>query len=388
MKTDYKVIIIGSGVAGSFAAYELACAGIDVLVLEKEKLPRYKTCGGGIVHRAKEMLDISIDDIAESKFYSAQIIDHENNLSFNVKRDSPIIYMTMRSDLDFLMLNCAVKVGAGYQDSTKVVDLKFDKNNVVVKTEKISYAAEFVIAADGATGRVANSLGLKNYKYKVPAIENEIWVSEETFNKLRKTARFDFGIIPSGYSWVFPKKNHLSVGIAIMRKAKKSLNNLLDNYITVVGIDKKEIIKSEKHGFFIPLHPNISNAVKDRVLFVGDTIGLADPITAEGISYAIGSGQLAARTLVECNFNLKDIRKHYLDKLKPLKKELNAARFLAWFVYASPSIRKFVFKHYGEKIAELLTDVIIGESNYSRLVRNPINYSKLLKLSYFSEKNR
>jgi flavin-dependent dehydrogenase len=84
---QFDVIIIGAGVAGSSAAYDLANAGLNVLVLEKEKLPRYKTCGGGVVSRAVNLLPFDINPVVQTKISSADVFDQENKTKFLIKRD-------------------------------------------------------------------------------------------------------------------------------------------------------------------------------------------------------------------------------------------------------------------------------------------------------------
>ena len=119
----YDVIIIGSGVAGSTAAYKLAEAGNNVLVLEKESLPRYKTCGGGIISKVNELLPYKIDSVVECSLFSSDIYDHKNHLHFVIDRDIPIINMTMRATLDYFMLNKAESIGAEIKTGKEVIDI-------------------------------------------------------------------------------------------------------------------------------------------------------------------------------------------------------------------------------------------------------------------------
>lgn len=382
MNNSFDVIIAGSGVAGSSAAYELSKSKVKTLVIEKEKLPRYKTCGGGVVYRAAGLLNIEIDKVCQCSFNSVNVVDHQNSITIEIERQNPIVYMTMRSELDFALLNKSKDVGAEIIENTSVNEIENNPDGVIVKTKRGKYHAKFLIAADGAAGRISKQLNANNFRFKIPAIESEMHVAGDVFNKFKSSCRFDFGVVPAGYGWVFPKKDHLSVGIAVMRKNRYSLHKLFDEYLETLKIPAREIVKSEKHGFFIPLHPKIKNAVKNRVVFAGDNLGLADPITAEGISFAIKSGKLAAQAVINGDFNPDDVKNIYLKSLMPLKKELKAARFLAWFVYASPAIQKFVFKHSAAKLGELLTDVIMNEKNYSRIINNPFNFLKLIKLFF------
>lgn len=384
----YDVIVIGAGLAGSSAAYELANAGVKVLVLEKEKLPRYKTCGGGVVHRAVKLLPFSIDEVIERKFFSVDVYDYEQKLHFIAKGKEPIINMTMRSTLDQFILSKAIDKGADIFDETEVKSLDNTGEKVEVFTNETSFSSEYVIAADGVNGVAARSLSFRNSKLRIPAVEIEMFVKDNVFGELGKSTRFDFGIVPHGYSWVFPKKEHLSIGIAIMKNKVNSMQAVLNSYLDYVGISKDDIIKESKHGFIIPLMPRSENFVIGRVLFAGDAAGLADPITAEGISYAIESGQLAARAILDTNQNNGILEKVYNQMLSRIVDELKSAGFLSHFVYSSNALRKFIFKHYGKRLSQLVADIALGMESYTHLVHSPPNYLKLLRPSYFIGRTR
>ncbi len=377
------VIVIGAGVAGSSAAFHLANAGLNVLVLEKEKLPRYKTCGGGVIKRAAELLPFSIDPVVEQKLSRVDIFDHDNNLHFMEERKDPFTFMVMRADFDNFILSKAVEKGAVVHDESEVIGLENFRDYVDVKTRNDNFRARFVIAADGATGISAKCLGVKNKLVKVPALEIETIVNENISNLYNSAARFDYGLIPFGYAWVFPKKEHLSIGAAFMKKTNQSLHIWLDKYFDILGIQEKDILAKEKHGYLIPLALKRGSCCSGRVLFAGDALGLADPITAEGISYAIESGQLAAAALIESKPESASVRQMYNEKLNGLYKELNGAKFLSYFVFGPNWIRKFVFKHYGKRLSELMTDIITNEKTYRSLVYNPMSYIKLLRPGYF-----
>jgi geranylgeranyl reductase family protein len=379
----YDVIVIGAGVAGSSAAYRLACAGLKVLVLEKEKLPRYKTCGGGVIKRAAELLPFSVDSVVERILFRADIYDHQNRLHFKVKKEKHIIFMVMRADFDNFILAKAVEKGAVVHDSSEVTGFEDFSDSLQVKTQKEVFKAKFIIAADGATGISAKLGENRNRSAKVAAIEVETNVTENVLGLYKETARFDYGLVPRGYAWVFPKKEHLSIGAAFMKKTNQSLHKWLEKYFEVLGIKQNDVLNKEKHGYLIPLISNRKECCSGRVLLVGDALGLADPITAEGISYAIESGQMAAVSIIENEFEPVSVKGNYGKKLNSLYKELDSSKFLSLFVFGPEWIRKFIFKHYGKRLSELMTDIITGEKTYSGLVSNPLNYLKLLRLSYF-----
>lgn len=383
----YDVIICGSGVAGSTAAYFLANAGLKILVAEKEKLPRYKTCGGGVVFRAAQELPFEIAPVIEKTFHKTDIYDFSNNLHFVIERKQPILYLTMRENLDYFIMQKAIEKGADVVDQFSIDGITVDKKEVMINAGSLEFKTKFLIAADGALSTIARLMSFKHSKLKVPALEYEVELNDsDSFKILSDSLRFDFGILESGYCWVFPKKNHLSIGIAAMRKDNTSLKEYLGRYFEKLNVAGK-INKIEKHGFVIPIKPSKNYSVKERILFAGDTIGLADPITAEGISNAILSGKAAAKSLIEGDLNPEKAVMNYKIKIDEITEELKSARFLAWFVYASPKIRSFVFKHYGNRIGELLTDVITTEKKYKQIVTNPINYLKLFKPRYLFGRN-
>jgi geranylgeranyl reductase family protein len=379
----YDVIIIGAGVAGSSSAFHLANTGLKVLVLEKTIIPRYKTCGGGVIKRAADLLPFSIDSVVERVLFRADIFVQDNNLHFKVEKSYPTIFMVMRADFDNFILSKAAEKGAVVKDNSEVIALENFKDSVQVKIQKETFKSKFIIAADGATGISAKSMGIKNKTANVAALEVEATVDRNIFDMYKYSARFDYGLIPFGYAWVFPKKEHLSIGAAFMKKTNQSLYKWLDKYFDILGIQEKDILKKKKHGYLIPLASNRSTCCSGRVLFAGDALGLADPITAEGISYAIESGQMAAASLIESRFKPDSVRQMYNEKLNWLYKELNGAKLLSHFVFGPNWIRKFVFKHYGQRLSELMTDIITDEITYTRLVCNPLSYFKLLRPEYF-----
>jgi geranylgeranyl reductase family protein len=372
----YDAIIIGGGVAGTSAAYFLAKGGKNVLLLEKEKLPRYKTCGGGVISRISDILPYEIYPIVDKKMYTADIFDHVNNIGFHVKRDEPIINMTMRENLDYFMLEKASEQNAICKDEETVTDIIQNGKHVEVITKNDKYKTHFVIAADGATGITARKLGIHKHYKRIPALEYEVYVDNKQFETHSHTTRFDFGFVPAGYAWVFPKKEHLSIGLLAMNGSQVSLRKYLDDYINMLGI--KDIKETKKHGYYIPPYKK-KEFTNGRILLVGDAAGLIDPMTGEGISYAIESGQCAADAITKGGDEVERVIKNYERNLKKIVKELRCAKILSLFVYTSPSLREFVFRRYGKKLSELMTDVITGRKKYSKLLKDPMNYLKLFK---------
>ena len=389
VKNIYDVIIAGSGPAGASAAYVLAKAGKKVLIVEKEKLPRYKTCGGGLTFKGLNLIPFDINEIIEKSCYVVNINDFEANVFILTKREKPVISMTMRSNLDYHLIKAAEKFGAEVKDGVEIKDINIGKTNVevIIKKNEEKFYSGFLIAADGALSVAAKKYFGISDRNLVPALEYEVHVADDILYRFGNIPRFDFGIVPGGYGWVFPKNDHLSIGVLSMNMKNGNMNNYFSAYLKSLQINKIE--RLEKHGFVIPLTYRKVFA-GNRILLIGDAAGFIDPITAEGISFAILSGQIASEALIKGNMDPATVYKEYNAQIsKKIIPELKAGKILAKFVYGYRYVRIWIVRLYGKKLSELMTDVIMGEKKYSELVKDPLNYFKLLiKWSFYSKRKQ
>ncbi len=383
LSSTFDVIIVGSGPSGSTAAFKLAENGYKVLILEKVILPRYKTCGGGIVGRIKNILPFEFDEVIEKKCYSAIVFDHQSGLKFLTKRNEPIIMMTMRNNFDDFLLSKAKSIGVIVKDKCEVINITENEDGIEIKTQNETFNCKFLIGSDGANGIVSKKINSRENLLKLPALEYEVYVDQNNFDKFSDKARFDFGIIKNGYAWVFPKKDHLSIGIISMKKSEDKLKDILDNYFKILGINN--IIKIEKHGFFIPIANNRKKVADNRILLTGDSAGIADPVTAEGISNAIYSGLLAAEALIYNKLDKESVATYY-NKIIFTKifYENKYSNIIAKLVYRYPKVRFLLFRFYGQRLSEVITDIFIGKNKYSSLLKSPSNYLKLIKYFFSS----
>jgi len=374
----YDVVVVGSGPAGSSAACRLAEHGLEVALLEKASLPRYKTCGGGIVRRASKLLPVDIQHIVERDCHSAELHFVEQNLHFTTRRQEPIISMTMRQDFDFFLAAAAQRAGVSLFEPCEVLEIASDKGAVQLETTQGSVKARFAIAADGAAGVIARKAGRKMARQLIPALECEVHVHGSILERF-SSARFDFGIVPHGYGWVFPKKNHLSIGVLTTKRHSTNLREAVTKYLQVLGIEVVD--NMEQHGFMLPFGQRARNFVHSRVLLVGDAAGFVDPLTCEGITYAIHSGQLAADAIAESRLDEALVRNAYHKKLRAeILPELRYAYLLALLVYGESSLKGWVFRTYGQRLCEAVADIVMGKRTYRSIFHNPATYFKLLQL--------
>jgi flavin-dependent dehydrogenase len=159
----------------------------------------------------------------------------------------------------------------------------------------------------------------------------------------------------------------LSVGIVSFRRGRVEMHELLDRYCKRIDLEPTE--GEDRHGFVIPLRPRKDGFVKGRVLLAGDAAGLADPITAEGISFAVGSGRLAARVLWETDFDPRNAKSLYQAELQQsMLEEIRLGRHLARLLFLPRKIRPITMRLMGQGVAEQLADVFCGKTSYRDLL--------------------
>ncbi|WP_010136700.1 NAD(P)/FAD-dependent oxidoreductase [Ochrovirga pacifica] len=379
---NYQVAIVGSGPSGASAAFHLAKAGIKSIVLEKETLPRYKVCGGGLVYRGKKDMPFDVTSAVDITFHEVDVYMGKN-LHFKTHRDQPIVSLVMRDAFDKLMIEKAQEHGVTLLENCKVIALSSSKNGVMVETNQGTLQVQQVIAADGVYSQLAKMAGWeKDTRTLIPALEYEVEVDPKNFERLSKEIRFDIDAIPGGYGWCFPKKHHLSIGVAIIQKLKdeQKIKAYCAKYMQFLGID--EIVDIKKYGYQIPVTPRLDGFVKNNVFLIGDAAGFADPLTAEGISNAILSGKLVAKAIEESKGDLKKAAANYSKIIEnTIMPELLTSMKLAKLFYSNKTVRKFLLKKYGQRFSEALTDIFMGEKNYPKNVNEKIK-EKLKELVF------
>jgi len=378
----YDVAVIGSGPSGASTAFHAARLGLKTIIIEKETLPRYKTCGGGFVFRGRKHMPFDISEVIESEFDSVDIVFADKNLKFKTQRKDPIITMIMRDSFDHLIVKKAQEYGVDLLQGETLQDFIPGKIAELKTTNEI-IKARFVIAADGALSPTAKLAGwTTETRMMCPALEYELEVTDEEFKKHKHSARFDIDAAPLGYGWLFPKKNHLSVGVGNFMKTKKNpkLREYYHKYLKFLDITN--IISSEAHGFIIPISPRTDGFVKQNVFLIGDAAGFADPVTAEGISNAIYSGKLCAKAIAESDLDLHKAEQLYSEKLEAkMLPELRTGVKLSKLFYENKTLRNMMLKKFGQHLADAMTDVFMGDRTYPHDYKKSI--AKRMKRAVF-----
>ncbi|GBE28780.1 putative oxidoreductase/MT0587 [bacterium BMS3Bbin03] len=329
----FDVIIVGLGPAGSSTAYQLASRGHRVLALEKEKMPRYKPCGGCLSRKIENILDDDFKPLVEETIYNV-ILTFQGEGEIRVESKEPIAYMVMRDRFDHFLAQKAAAAGAEVHDNEPVTGIEMRYGEVVVHTKKGTYRAQYLVGADGVNGVVGRALGYGPKRNIAVALEGEANVSPEDLRQLRGTMRLDMGCIPYGYGWVFPKQDHWSLGVGSVKNLARHPGSYYSVFLEEQGLEGK-IQQEKRRGYRIPLFAGRGSQItKGRSLLVGDAAALVDPFLGEGIYYAVRSGQLAAGTLHSAmTLDYSDLSGYGKKVAREMFPEFEAAQKVARFAY-------------------------------------------------------
>ena len=361
-KQKYDVAIIGSGPAGGIASTRLAKSGLKTVLFEKDKFPRRKVCAGGVVKRALALLPDDLDYPVERRCDTFELRYHSPDLVFRESRDN-IVTMVDRKAFDFSLVSYSANKGVEIFDEIEISALEPQKDAVQIVSGKKTFSASYVILAEGANARLANHFW-DDDRELAPAVEVDVFSSQDKLAPFMAAARLDLGLIPGGYGWIFPKNDHLSVGAGIFFGTKKGLSVAFDDYLKKLGFADQFDIRNRK-GFVIPVKPRGGPFMKDRILLTGDAAGFADPITAEGITYALSSGTAAADAVSQGASDEAKVFELYHKQIEDnIVHELNAALKFPKLIYSSSMLRSLLFRQYGERICRGMVDIIEGKRNY------------------------
>lgn len=376
----FEVVVVGAGPAGAACALRLARAGRAVALLDRVAPPRYKACGGGLTARARHELEelVPLDGVIETECARAELHLGRLDRGYVVERPHPLVTMTRRADLDARLVAGAREAGAELCSPCAVRGLERRGEGIVaLHTERGVFASSVVVAADGAVGVTASAAGFPALPRRVPALESEIGVPPEVLERFAGTARFDFDRPRDGYAWVFPKRDHLSIGCLATRRGGKGLRRTLETYLE--HLELGPLASREDHGALIPVRPRPGPLARRGVLLVGDAAGLVDPLTAEGLGNALSSARLAAAALEEGLATPGVAERAYTAALAAeLLPELARARLLARLTYSAPRARDLFFSLRGDALAEAVCRLIAGETTYRAALGTPRHWLGLL----------
>jgi geranylgeranyl reductase family protein len=284
----WDVVVVGAGPAGSAAARSAALGGARVLLLDRARFPRYKTCGGGITGWSMRELPDSIAATFEDRTTRLGI-GHDDRDRHWIERDEPFLGMVRRADFDQALVDAAVAAGAEFRDGIAVRGIMEDADGVHLRTDGDEILGATVVGADGTGGRTAGYVGVR-YGGTDLGLELELAAPGHDWTG---RALFDWGPDPGSYAWLFPKRDTLTVGVIQRTGTPDRTRAYLDRWVGQLGLAGAERIHDSGH--LTRWRTSGSPLRRGRALVAGDAGGMLDPWTREGISFALRSGRMAGR---------------------------------------------------------------------------------------------
>ena len=321
-KQDYDcdVLIIGGGPSGSGLAFHLASKGIRVIVAEAEKFPRDKVCGDGVSPIAvNELHKMGITEIAKFKeaneITQVGLFINEDKVYIDLSKPEYLplhARVIPRLVLDNLIFETAKNAGAEYLENTRFVRYIINKETAITTLKSgdrsFEICSKVLVGADGSSSAVARQLhgskssdqfqllGLRAYyeEVKGQGTRGDIFFSKESF---------------PGIYWMFPRGNNgANIGMAMVSATiphrPSNVKQMLQKHIE----NNKEIVARIGHGrqegkilgwpitFF-----NASSKISgNRIMLLGDAAGLINPLSGDGIQYALLSARWASEVLEDC----------------------------------------------------------------------------------------
>lgn len=375
----YDVTIVGAGPAGSTAAKFLSEKGFKVILIDKSKFPRDKPCGGGLPVRVlKRFKYVKDDKFIESYSYGGFTYSPSLKYKVEFQNNEPIAAMTLRKKFDFELAKLAVDNGAVFNDGKAVIDVKILKDTAkIVLDDGNVIDSEIVVGADGVWSIVAKKSGLRQKGNRVGiCVFQEYEVDEETLDRFfgenrlcHIHARFQ-NIL--GYGWVFPKKEHLNIGIGeiILGQNRSEIKtNLLKVYKEYIKtLQKTKIIpenlkEKQCKGGALPVAP-FDKTYADRVILVGDAGGFINALSGEGIYYAMSTGEIAAEVIAKAletgEPSEQFLSKYQVNWKKDIGKEIDFLYRLAKKQREKPKENIFKIASQDKILAELIIGIVAG----------------------------
>ncbi|HOZ20065.1 MAG TPA: NAD(P)/FAD-dependent oxidoreductase [Bacteroidales bacterium] len=393
MSKEFDVLIIGGGPAGAMTGIELRKKGYSTCIIDKETFPRPKLCAGLLTQKSIDLLAMHCPGLKSSEFVTeqAQTVDfYFNGKIVNRFATQVNYYFTDRTIFDNLLIQYYLKLGGKLlqQVALKTADIDLKKNTVTAGVDRICY--KYLVGADGCNGVVCRTKKIKRHDF----LCLERTLPRDPLKE--KEFRIYFGLAKMGYGWFFPKKEHYCVGMSAEEPGPKILDKSRHFFREVLsrqgagagefsrqGAGAGEFSRQAEggagaegaalKGALLPSGRRVNmGKLPKNALLVGDAAGFVDPVTGEGIYYAMRSGVLAAGAInASAKRKKRNVLGSYYKSTRPLRQNIRAALFWKRILYFPPVLKVFMKQletHTGFARFYLERVIATGEVSYRNFV--------------------
>ncbi len=359
----YDVVVVGAGPAGASAARAAARAGGRTLLLERAELPRYKTCGGGLIGVSADVAELDLRNLVRATASRLELsLDGRWVARRHAPGTRPMFRLINRADFDAALTEAAVAAGAELRTGAVVTGID-DEDGLAAPGVTLTIRgaepvrAGSVIAADGSASRLGAYVGVRMGQVDL-GLEGEFPAPDRRWEQ---TVLLDWGPVPGSYGWVFPKGDVLTVGVIGSREHASALRVYYAKLLMRLGLSG--VTPLVQTGHLTRVRTPDSPLRRGRVVVAGDAAGLLEPWTREGISFALRSGRLAGEAAARGR--LDDYAAAVERTLEP---EIAAGRILLPAFAGSPALFHALLAGPGFGLFQRLVD---GRSTFGRQLRRP-----------------
>jgi geranylgeranyl reductase family protein len=328
----YDLIVVGAGPAGSSCARRAAELGLSTLVLEKATFPRPKPCASGLSARALARVGGEVEPIVHDRVDTIRV---ELGAGTRIAWRGPecVLATTTRKELDPLLARFAEAAGARIEFGRRVRSVVSADDGVTVAAGTDRLRARFVVAADGPWSVVRRSIGLGTPPHGGAIYVRAFPRDPSRLSPFAGSITLDARAARRGYGWIFPKRDHLNVGVYRRAPLSRGFTGALRDFLSRKSLDAWRL--DGPYAFPIPTAVRRDGLGRERVVLAGDAAGLADPITGEGISHAIASGRVAAEVVADAASTGDAPAEAYRHRIiREVLPEVNAVRAVGQLCYS------------------------------------------------------
>jgi geranylgeranyl reductase family protein len=288
----FDVAVVGAGPAGATTAYRLARAHARVLLIDRVRFPRDKPCGGGLTTRAVRQLPFSVEPVVEDRITRVRCRLRYGR-TMDRHSDDVLCLMTQRRRLDAFLVEQAAAAGATFRDGVRV-EIESDRR---IRVDGQPVEVDVLVGADGANGITAKALDLGGDIVNGVALEGNLPYERLPEGNWRGQLVLELATLPGGYGWIFPKGDHVNVGVGGWGSEGPRLREHLRVLCEHYGVQVDELTGVRGHR--LPMRRSHTKFAAGRALLVGDAAGVLDPVSGDGIYEALVSGKIASRHILE-----------------------------------------------------------------------------------------